>query len=207
MTVPSAAAVVRTAAYSTSMSQTAQTVVVPAPEGTATGWDVAPPPGLRPWRPWRAWRRLRSRTRNLVASTSMVATDVTPTRMGAAKAAARTFIDTQPESIKVGVVTFGGVGVVVQQPTTDKTAVLGAIDRLTPSGGTAVGAGILTALSAIAGEPIGTEDPSADPSSTDQGSGTEIGYHGGTAVIMLTDGENTEQPDPLTWPTWPRWPG
>lgn len=130
-------------------------------------------------------------------SASMVATDVTPTRMDAAKAAARTFIDAQPESIKVGVVTFGGVGVVVQQPTTDKTAVLGAIDRLTPSGGTAVGAGILTALSAIAGEPIVTEDPSADPSGTDQGSGTDIGYYGGTAVIMLTDGENTEQPDPL----------
>jgi Ca-activated chloride channel family protein len=121
-------------------------------------------------------------------SASMVATDIGPTRLGAAKAAARSFVEQQPESIKVGVVTFDSLGVVVQQPTTDKNATLAAIDRLAPRGGTAVGAGIRTALSAIAGKPIVVEDPAAGP---------DIGFYGGTAVIMLTDGENTERPDPL----------
>lgn len=52
------------------MSQTARTVVVPAPDGDGDRLDVAPPPGLRPW---RAWRRLRSRTRNLVVAALVLA--------------------------------------------------------------------------------------------------------------------------------------
>ncbi len=38
----------------------------------------------------------------------MAATDLSPTRMEAAKAAARTFVERQPATIKVGVVVFGG---------------------------------------------------------------------------------------------------
>jgi Ca-activated chloride channel family protein len=126
-------------------------------------------------------------------STSMAAKDVEPTRLGAAKVAARGFVDKQPSSIRMGVVAFGDSALVVQQPTTDKNEVLSAISRLAPQGNTAIGRGILTSLGAIAGKVItaagDTEGGNPDP--------TPIGYYGGTAIVMLTDGENMGGPDPL----------
>src|SRR6185312_6072214 len=41
------------------------------------------------------------------ASNSMKATDVSPTRLGAAQAAATRFIEQQPDSVDVGVLAFG----------------------------------------------------------------------------------------------------
>lgn len=125
-------------------------------------------------------------------STSMAATDVVPTRLGAAQAAARAFVDKQPASVRVGVVAFGGTGVVSQQPTTDRESVLAAIARLRPQGETSLGDGILGGLSAIAGRPI---RPAAD-TETGPADETPIGYYGGTAIVLLTDGENTSGPDP-----------
>jgi Ca-activated chloride channel family protein len=126
-------------------------------------------------------------------STSMAAKDVQPTRLDKAKAAARGFVNKQPTSIRVGVVAFGGSALVAQQPTTDKTKVLAAIKRLAPQGDTALGRGILTSLSAIAGKAI------TAPSDTEQGNPdeTSIGYYGGTAIVLLTDGENTDRLDPI----------
>ena len=70
-------------------------------------------------------------------SSSMTATDLTPTRMDAAKAAARTVVERQPPTVRIGVVAFGSSGLVTQQPTADRASVLSAIDRLQPAGGTA----------------------------------------------------------------------
>lgn len=125
-------------------------------------------------------------------STSMAATDVTPTRLGAAQAAARAFVEKQPAAVRVAVVAFGGTGVVSQRPTTDRASVLAAIARLRPQGETSLGDGILGGLSAIAGRPIRAGgDTEAGPSDE-----TPIGYYGGTAIVLLTDGENTSGPDP-----------
>lgn len=126
-------------------------------------------------------------------STSMTATDLRPSRMEAAKAAARRFVEQQPSSIRIGVVAFGDSAVVTQRPTTSRTAVLAAVDRLTPEGGTAVGRGILTSLSAIAGRPVlAGEDPA-----TGDLANADVGYHGSAAVVLLTDGEDTSGDDPL----------
>ena len=125
-------------------------------------------------------------------STSMAATDVAPTRLDAAKAAAKGFVDNQPAAVKIAVVAFGGNGLIVQQPTTDRDQVLAAIGRLKPQGDTSVGRGILTSLSAIAGKPIQSSGDSENGNATE----TPIGYYGGTSVVMLTDGENTSGPDP-----------
>lgn len=125
-------------------------------------------------------------------STSMAAKDMQPTRLDAAKAAAKGFVDKQPATVKIGVVAFGGNGIVAQQPTTDKDQVLASVNRLTPQGETSLGRGILTSLSAIAGKPIVSNGDS------EQGGGeTPIGYYGGTAIVLLTDGENTSGPDPV----------
>ena len=125
-------------------------------------------------------------------STSMAAKDVEPTRLDYAKASARGFVDKQPSSIRMGVVAFGGSALVLQQPTRDKNEVLSAINRLAPQGDTDIGRGILASLGAIAGKVTtaagGTEGGNPE---------TPIGYYGGTAIVLLTDGENTDGPDPL----------
>jgi Ca-activated chloride channel family protein len=90
------------------------------------------------------------------------------------------------------VVAFGDSAVITQQPTFDRQAVLDAIARLTPQGGTAVGQGILSSLSAIAGKPL-TFDPSTEQGSD---SASPVGYYASAAIVLLSDGENTVQPDP-----------
>jgi Ca-activated chloride channel family protein len=126
-------------------------------------------------------------------SASMEAKDIAPTRIDAAKAAARTFVQRQPSTVKVGVVAFSGSGLVTQEPTSDQATVLAAIDRLTPQGGTALASGLQTSLSAIVGRPVLVNQPT-DPL---EPRGPDLGYHGSAAVILLTDGENTSGPDPL----------
>lgn len=128
-------------------------------------------------------------------SNSMRATDLAPTRIEAAKIAARAFVAKQPDSIKIGVVAFSDGALITQPPTRDKIAVLRAIGRLKPQGGTSLGAGIFTSLSAIAGKPIEI-DPAKLATATDA---TElpIPYLGSGAVVLLSDGENTANPAPL----------
>jgi Ca-activated chloride channel family protein len=126
-------------------------------------------------------------------STSMAATDVTPTRMEAAKAAARRFVERQPTTIRIGVVAFGESGIVTQVPTTTQSDVVAAIDRLTPAGGTALGRGIQTSLSAIAGKPVQLDESGGSV----EAQGQDIGYYNSAAVIMLSDGENTVPPSPI----------
>ena len=83
-------------------------------------------------------------------SASMGATDVEPSRMEAAKTAAREFVLSQPETIKIGIVSFSSSGFTVQTPTNDPNLLLAAIDRLQPTSGTSLGQGILAALHTIA---------------------------------------------------------
>ena len=123
----------------------------------------------------------------------MAAKDLAPTRLDAAKAAARTFVAKQPSTIRLGVVAFGDSSVISQQPTNDRAQVLAAIDRLAPQGGTALGRGIVSAISAIAGKPISVDATGQDGTA----GGDELGYYGSSAVVLLSDGENTTDPDPF----------
>jgi Ca-activated chloride channel family protein len=125
-------------------------------------------------------------------SNSMMATDLQPTRMDAAKAAAKSFIAAQPGTIKIGVVAFNNGALITQQPTTVKGDALAAVDRLTPTGATSLGQGIFTSLSAIAGKPLSLP-PNA---SADDIANVNIGYYGSAAIVLLSDGENTSGPDP-----------
>ena len=91
-------------------------------------------------------------------SRSIATGDLEPSRIEAAKTAARAFVEKQPRTIKIGVVAFSNGGLIVQQPTSDQTASSATIDRLTPQGGTSLGHGIFTSLNAIAGEAILLEE-------------------------------------------------
>ncbi len=129
-------------------------------------------------------------------SSSMTATDLTPTRMDAAKAAARTVVERQPPTVRVGVVAFGSSGLVTQQPTADRASVLAAIDRLQPGGGTALGSGLQTSLSVITGQTV-LVDAAGSAGGAVEPQGPDLGYHGSAAVVLFSDGENTAEPDPV----------
>jgi Ca-activated chloride channel family protein len=126
-------------------------------------------------------------------SNSMLAKDLQPTRMDAAKAAAKAFVNQQPTTIKIGVVAFNNGALMTQQPTIVKADVLAAIDRLAPTGATSLGQGIFTALSAIAGKPLSLP-ANASP---DDIANADIGFYGSAAIVLLSDGENTSGPDPV----------
>ena len=79
-------------------------------------------------------------------SRSMSATDVSPTRLAAARQAAQSFLNKIPRELRVGLVAFSDVAQTLQTPTTDHDAVSGALDTLQPISGTATGAGLATAL-------------------------------------------------------------
>jgi Ca-activated chloride channel family protein len=80
-------------------------------------------------------------------SSSMSATDVKPSRLAAAQAAARRFVLGLPGSVEVGQMEFARRPVLLQSPTTDHTSTLSAIAQLHPGGGgTAIGDTIQTAL-------------------------------------------------------------
>lgn len=138
-------------------------------------------------------------------SASMAATDLAPTRIAAAKAAAKDFVTRQPVTITVGVVAFSDSGVSVQPPTNDQPTVLAAIDRLTPQHGTSVAQGITASLKAIAAAEAGPfsgdyyTNSTPGPSPTEAPTPTPVpnGYHAPAVIVLLSDGENNENPDPV----------
>jgi Ca-activated chloride channel family protein len=126
-------------------------------------------------------------------SNSMRAKDLEPTRMAAAKKAALAFVEQQPRTIRIGVVAFGDSAVTVLKPSNVKEDIVAAIERLSVGGGTSLGQGLFASLRAIAGKPL-TLNQSALDSDTGQ---VDIGFFGSSAIVLLSDGENTSRPDPL----------
>jgi Ca-activated chloride channel family protein len=82
-------------------------------------------------------------------SLSMEATDVTPTRLAAAQAAAKSFAEQLPEGINLGLVSFAGTAAVLVSPTLDHQQVSQAIGNLKLSESTATGEAIFAALQSI----------------------------------------------------------
>ena len=127
-------------------------------------------------------------------SSSMLAKDLEPTRIDAAKAAARAFVQNQPPSVRIGVVAFSNGGFIVQAPTDNQADILAAIDRLTATGQTSLGQGIFTSLGAITDEPI-----PIDIEAFEQGEAAfQIESNPSAVIMLLSDGENTSNLDPLT---------
>ncbi len=132
-------------------------------------------------------------------SGSMAADDLKPTRMEAAKTAVQNFIERQSSLVQIGVVAFSESGLSVQIPTNDKDELLAAIGRLTSQRGTSLANGILASLTTIEnsnGAPINyysnlTATPAPTPTPMPRGVYTS------SVIVLLTDGENNQNPDPL----------
>jgi len=132
-------------------------------------------------------------------SGSMAADDMEPTRMEAAKAAARALVEDQPSSVLIGVVAFSDGGLSVQSPTNNKEEILATIDRLEPKRGTSLGNGILVSLNLIA---TSHGDPSIlQVSAVETDEQTPLpqpqGWYTSSMIVLLSDGENNQNPDPL----------
>ncbi len=78
-------------------------------------------------------------------SRSMLAEDLPPSRMEAAKVAAREFVQSLPRGFRVGLVTFSSYATTVVPPTPDRPRLLDAIDLLSTEFATAIGDGLLEA--------------------------------------------------------------
>jgi Ca-activated chloride channel family protein len=133
-------------------------------------------------------------------SGSMRADDMKPTRLDAAKAAAKTFVEKQAKNVRIGVVSFSDSSTVVQAPTQDREAVLAAINRLVPQRGTAIGRGIVTSLDAIFEEPGKTPSIARDPVTLKEKTPpkpVEIGTYAPAIVILLSDGQSNVGPRPM----------
>jgi Ca-activated chloride channel family protein len=120
------------------------------------------------------------------SSGSMLAEDVEPTRLDAAKQAVTTFLDGLPSKFRVGMVTFAAEPQVVAPVTTDRELTLSALDYLIPLRGTAIGDAVALAAevarNAVGPLPEGTLASVAAPSS---------GPQAPAAVLLLSDGFQT----------------
>ncbi len=85
-------------------------------------------------------------------SLSMDADDVPPTRLDAAKSAAKEFVRLAPGELRIGLVPFAGVALPAVPPTTDRLVVERGIDNLVLGEGTAVGEAIFAGLALIDAE-------------------------------------------------------
>ena len=110
-------------------------------------------------------------------SGSMTATDIRPSRLAAAKRAARRFVDEVPDRVNVGVLAFNNTPRMLQSPTRDREAVKAAIDGMEPSGGTATGEAIATATTTLRGARSQRRTPAA--------------------ILLLSDGKSTSGRDAI----------
>jgi Ca-activated chloride channel family protein len=113
----------------------------------------------------------------LDTSRSMAATDVQPSRLAAALAAARAFLDTAPSGYAVGLVSFSTRASLVLTPTTDRDAARNALDQIRLGSGTAIGDAIDRSVAAarLGLSPQQPSPPDAAPAT----------------VLLLSDGEQT----------------
>ncbi|GAC1532860.1 MAG: VWA domain-containing protein [Ramlibacter sp.] len=143
-------------------------------------------------------------------SGSMRATDVQPSRLEAAQAAAKAFLSDLPRHVKVGIVAFAGSAQVAQGPTTNREDLVNAIDRFQLQRATATGNAIVISLATLF--PDQGIELAALQSGRDRPRGFAIdgekkekkefkpvapGSYNSAAIIMLTDGQRTTGVDPL----------
>jgi Ca-activated chloride channel family protein len=113
-------------------------------------------------------------------SSSMAATDVTPSRLEAVRRAAARFLATVPGQVSVGLMAFNTTPTVLQSPTTDRAAVRSVLGQLRAKGGTAIGNALQSALRILTAVP------------------PQNGARPPAAIVLLSDGTSTSGVDQVT---------
>jgi len=111
------------------------------------------------------------------ASGSMAATDVEPTRLDAARSAAKTFVNKVPKSLRIGLVGYSTFPHTVLRPALDRDVVETTLDGLVADGGTATGDALASALETLQPSGKAKRPPSA--------------------IVLLSDGATTDGQDPV----------
>jgi Ca-activated chloride channel family protein len=115
-------------------------------------------------------------------SGSMLAKDVRPDRLTAAREAARTLARQVPEDFRIGLIKFGSQAEQVLEPTTDRARLSLALRQLSVKGATAMGDGLKLGLeAALTPIPDGLGGTRKLP----------------TAIVLLSDGASTRGEDPI----------
>jgi Ca-activated chloride channel family protein len=117
-------------------------------------------------------------------SGSMLAKDINPDRLTAAKNAGHTLANKLPRDFRLGLISFGTRVSQLVEPTTDKARVNAAVDQLKFSGKTAMGDGLALGLDAA-------RTPVTDPD-------TGLPQRLPAAIVLLSDGANSAGRDPIT---------
>jgi Ca-activated chloride channel homolog len=124
-------------------------------------------------------------------SGSMIADDVQPSRLTAAREALRRFVHKLPGRFRVGVITFSSQPRVALPITDDHDLVLQSLDRLTPFGGTAIGDAVARALDVLREAAKGPGATVTGP----PGAGEKVPP---SAIVLMSDGaQNRGQLQPL----------
>ena len=153
----------------------------------AAGLVLATVAAAQPTVPATAERQQATVMLAIDTSDSMKATDVAPSRLAAAVAAAKTFIADLPSTFSVGIVSADATPEVIVAPSTDHAAVQVALDRLATSPGTALGEAIFTALASL---PAGST-PSTAPNQGQGQSGEGQAKAPAARIVLLSDGKST----------------
>ena len=130
-------------------------------------------------------------------SRSMCSTDIPPSRLEAAEAAALSFIERQDSNTQIGIVAFSGFAELIQSPTTDTELLQAAVESLMTGRRTGIGSAILKSIDAIA-----EVDNNVQPSDSSIPSGIQPtplpqGAFVPDIIILLTDGVSNTGPSPL----------
>lgn len=117
-------------------------------------------------------------------SRSMLANDVAPTRLGAAKAAAASFLERAGSRVRIGVVTFSGEVNVAASPTHDRELLrrtVATIDPFRAGRGTAIGDALARAVDLA-------RSSFAEPDTATAATGPIPGADGAVSILFLSDG-------------------
>ena len=110
-------------------------------------------------------------------SRSMLADDVEPSRLDAARDAGERFLDQVPDELRIGSVTYADRPQIVESPTSDHDNAREVLDGLVADGGTATGDALHAALDTL-DEERGRRPPAA--------------------IVLLSDGASTLGTDPIS---------
>ena len=145
----------------------------------------------------------RSRTVMLAMdiSGSMRAGDLKPDRITAARQAAKGFVEALPDDAKIGLVSIAASAAVAQSPTSKRQELFEALDRFQLQRGTALGSGIVLALSTLLPEAkidaerhiTGYSGRFAAQAATPVAPGSNYAV----AIVLVSDGQSNTGPDPL----------
>ena len=149
-------------------------------------------------------------------SRSMRAMDIEPSRIAAAQNAVKAFVKDLPVNVRIGIVTFAGTAAVAQTPTENREELIAAVDRFQLQRQTAIGSGLLLALTVLLPDSgIDLEEVIFDSAFSRRSGGTPLasadraarkdkdfkpvppGSYTSGAIVLMSDGRRTTGPDPL----------